>query len=74
MTIDTFPNVSGKQIANKEDGSKVFLSGPQKGLLVRPYSEKEVHALKEKGWEILKEEISPRKSRIILLRKHLQNS
>ena len=70
MTLDTFPDdVPSKQLLIRDDGAKIFISGPRKGLLIRSYHEDELQKLSEQGWEILKEELSPRKSKIILLRK-----
>lgn len=70
MTLDTFPDDGpSKQFMIRDDGAKIFVSGPRKGLLIRSYHEEELRKLPEQGWEILKEELSPRKSKIILLRK-----
>jgi len=70
MTMDAIPEgLTSKQVVIKDDGSCVFLTGPQKGMLMRPYQEGELHEAFNHGWEVLKEELSPRKSKIVLLRK-----
>lgn len=70
LTMDCFMEMAGDNNAiTTDDGSIVFVKGNRKGLLVRPYREDELTELTEKGWEILKDEITPKKSKIMLLRK-----
>lgn len=70
MTVDSFDEYEGDRNAvTRDDGSIVFVKGPYKGMLVRPYREDELAMLPEKGWKILKDEITPRRSKILLLQK-----
>ncbi len=70
MTVDSFDEYEGDRNAvTRDDGSIVFVKGPYKGMLVRPYREDELALLPEKGWKILKDEITPRRSKILLLQK-----
>jgi len=70
MTVDSFGEYEGDNNAvTRDDGSIVFVKGAYKGMLVRPYREEELSLLPEKGWKILKDEITPRRSKILLLQK-----
>lgn len=70
MTIDALPSsLNDKQAVPRDDGSMVFIAGPHKGMLIRPFNEKQFGQLIENGWALLKEELSPRQSRILLLQK-----
>ncbi|GAB4269893.1 MAG: hypothetical protein Kow0029_06250 [Candidatus Rifleibacteriota bacterium] len=57
----------------RDDGSVIFIKGTKKGLLVRPYDESELSLLPGAGWQILKNEQTPNKSKIMLLKKHDTN-
>lgn len=75
MTLDPLPdNIPENQTVLKDDGSRVFISGPRKGLLLRPFNKDDLKDIQAHGWEILKDELSPRKSKILLLRKKPQSS
>jgi len=70
MTLDNFPKgMTDKNVSVLDDGAMVFVSGPYKGMLVRPYNERELRSLNEKGWKIIKDELTPRRSKIMLLQK-----
>lgn len=70
MTMDSFSEFAGDNNAIiTDDGSIIFVKGTHKGMLVRPYREDELAALEEKGWQSVKNEITPKRSKIILLRK-----
>ncbi|MBU1106760.1 MAG: methyltransferase domain-containing protein [Candidatus Riflebacteria bacterium] len=75
MTVDSFGEFANDNNAVvRDDGSIVFVKGGHKGMLVRPYREDELATLIEKGWLILKDEITPRRSKILLLQKSAANN
>ena len=70
ITMDTFATAStDPNTVVKDDGTVVFVSGANKGMLVRPYIESEIQNYVHNGWEILKDELTPKRSKILLLRK-----
>ncbi len=70
LTMDTFSEaLSDPSVINKDDGSLFFSKGPSKGMLVRPYDECELAQLTDFGWQILKNEMTPSRSKIMLLKK-----
>lgn len=70
MTMDCFAEFAGDNNAIvTDDGSILFVKGSRKGMLVRPYHEDELALLGEKGWHTIKNEITPKRSKILLLRK-----
>lgn len=70
MTMDCFSEFSGDNSSiTTDDGSIFFVKGSRKGMLVRPYREDELAMLSEKGWQAVKNEITPKRSKIMLLRK-----
>lgn len=70
MTVDALPaNLNEKLVVTKDDGSMVFIAGPHKGMLIRTFNETQFQQITANGWNTLKEELSPRKSRILLLQK-----
>ncbi len=75
LTMDKFEELTAdRNLITRDDKSMVFIKGARKGMLLRPYQEEELAQLAEKGWETIKDEITPRKSRIILLRKISANN
>lgn len=75
LTMDKFEELTGdKNVISCDDKSLVYIKGPRKGMLMRPYQEDEFAGLAEKGWEVLKDEVTPKKCRILLLRKVLANN
>lgn len=74
MTVDSFGEFVGDPNAvARDDGSIVFVKGGYKGMLVRPYREDELASLSDNGWKILKDEMTPRRSKILLLQKNVVN-
>lgn len=74
MTVDSFHEFAGDNNAvARDDGSIVFVKGGYKGMLIRPYREDELASLADKGWKTLKDEMTPRRSKILLLQKCLVN-
>ncbi len=70
FTMDSFSETIGdNNVIETDDGSIVYVKGSQKGMLVRPYREDELAHLEEKGWQFIKNEITPKRSKIMLLRK-----
>lgn len=70
MTVDTFEALhGGRHAIVRDDGSISHVSGPQKGLLVRPLADEDLAYLSEHGWEQLKNEKTPGGSRIAMFRK-----
>ncbi len=70
LTMDSFSEMVGDNNAIvTDDGSIIYVKGSKKGMLVRPYREDELAHLEEKGWQFIKNEITPRRSKIMLLRK-----
>jgi hypothetical protein len=68
--MDTFSEaLSDSSVINKDDGSFYFSKGPSKGMLVRPYDECELAELTDLGWQIIKNEMTPSRSKIMLLKK-----
>jgi SAM-dependent methyltransferase len=75
LTLDPLPShFSPQQVIVKDDGAHFFTAGPNKGLLMRFCPDDEIKHLEALGWEILKDERSPRQSKILLLRKNTQIS
>ncbi|MEW6712676.1 MAG: methyltransferase domain-containing protein [Candidatus Riflebacteria bacterium] len=73
LTMDSFAEAaSDHSIISKDDGSLFFSKGPSKGLLVRPYDNCELSSLSDLGWQILKDELTPSRSKIMLLRKNAE--
>jgi ubiquinone/menaquinone biosynthesis C-methylase UbiE len=70
MTLDNFSSSAlEKGAVLKDDGAIVFTEGPRKGMLVRPFKEEELNKLSISGWKVLKNELTPQKSKILLLEK-----
>ncbi|HNX76234.1 MAG TPA: methyltransferase domain-containing protein [Candidatus Rifleibacterium sp.] len=70
LTMDSFSEMAGDNNAIvTDDGSIIYVKGSKKGMLVRPYREDELAHLEDKGWQFIKNEITPRRSKIMLLRK-----
>lgn len=70
LTMDTFAEaLSDSTVVSKDDGSLFFSKGSKKGMLVRPYDEAELVALSDLGWQILKNELTPSRNKIMLLKK-----
>lgn len=75
LTMDSFSELTGDNSSVvRDDNSIVFIKGSRKGMLVRPYQEDELTVLEEKGWQIIKNEVTPKRSKILLVRKCLPNS
>ncbi len=69
-TMDTFQKgMSDPQAVHCDDGTLVFTGGSKKGMVARPYNETELQALPAGGWEIRKNELTPQRSKIMLLSK-----
>ncbi|MFZ2957594.1 MAG: methyltransferase domain-containing protein [Candidatus Ozemobacteraceae bacterium] len=74
FTLDPLPDgITSKEAVEKDDGSYVFISGARKGMLIRFVTEEEVTTLIDQGWTLLKNERTPRGSRILLLKKRGQS-
>lgn len=70
LTLDSFSELLNDTNAIiKDDGSIVFFKGTNRGMLVRPFDQSELSLLPEKGWEILKDELTPSQGKIMLLKK-----
>ena len=70
MTLDPIPaETSSKEAVVRDDGVYVFVSGPRKGMLMRKMASDELLRWQSQGWNVLKDELTPRKSRLILLEK-----
>ncbi|NCB39102.1 MAG: class I SAM-dependent methyltransferase [Erysipelotrichia bacterium] len=70
MTMDCFSELAGDNNSiTTDDGSIIFVKGNHKGMLVRPYHDDELANLADKGWQTLKDEITPKRSKILLLKK-----
>ncbi len=75
LTMDSFSEAASDQsVISKDDGSLFFIKGSSKGLLVRPYDSCELSALTDLGWQILKDELTPSQSKIMLLRKSVEKA
>jgi hypothetical protein len=75
LTMDSFQEYcNDSSTVIRDDKSIVFVKGTKKGMLVRPYQEDELVTLAEKGWQILKNEVTPKRSKIMLVRKCQPNS
>ena len=69
-TMDTMrPEGSDKNIVMRDDQTVIYTKGPQKGMRFRPYIEKELDLLSEMGWKFLKNDLTPKQSKIMLLQK-----
>lgn len=70
MTMDAFvTSRSDKDTIVKDDGTVAYFRGPNKGKMVRPYVEEEIASLADKGWEIQKSELTPRRNKMLMLKK-----
>lgn len=70
FTMDNFVEAATDATAiAKDDGSYVYSKGANKGMLVRPYDNCELSAIAERGWQILKDELTPSRSKIMLWKK-----
>ncbi len=70
LTMGNFAHLrGGREVTCRDDGSIVFTSGPNKGMLVRPFQDAALSELGRQGWQILKDELTPRGSKIMLLRR-----
>ncbi|MBF0545746.1 MAG: methyltransferase domain-containing protein [Candidatus Riflebacteria bacterium] len=69
MTIDSLPPATSKDVQVIEDGSYFFVSGTRKGMLLRPFKDSDLERVSNEGWEVLKNEFTPRKSKILILKK-----
>lgn len=72
MTLDTFQEVTEttpNDFESSNDGSIIFVKGNKKGMLIRPFKVADLNQLTEKGWLVLKNEETPNKSKILLLKK-----
>ncbi|MGM0599668.1 MAG: methyltransferase domain-containing protein [Candidatus Rifleibacteriota bacterium] len=74
FTMDSFSeSLNEPGAVSKDDGSIVFLKGTQKGMLVRPFKPDELAVLPANGWEIIKDELTPSNSKIMLIKKEEKN-
>lgn len=70
MTLDPIPEgITSKEAVVRDDGVRVFVSGPRKGMVMREVAPDELQRWQAQGWILLKDELTPRKSRLILLKK-----
>jgi len=70
MTLDPIPEgIPSKEVVSRDDGVRVFVSGPRKGMLLREMAADELPRWQAQGWSVLKDELTPRKSSLILLKK-----
>lgn len=70
MTMDTFVTArADNHTVIKDDGSVVYISGANKGLLIRPYVEQELYTVSMSGCEILKDDLTPKRNKILMLKK-----
>jgi hypothetical protein len=68
--MDSFTEArNNPNTVNRDDGSKVYIKGPNKGMLIRPFQESELTKFTERGWHLLKDELTPSQSKIILIKK-----
>lgn len=75
FTIDPIPSkISDKQVVIKDDGTIVFIAGTNKGMVLRPFNRPDFQKTLQMGWEVLKEDETPRGAKIILLRKTIVSS
>lgn len=74
MTMGTFREIPDRQILKHADGTMVFKSGPQKGMLVRPYEDEDLARLSSCGWKVCREDLTPRNSKILMLEKPAADS
>lgn len=75
LTMDSYNELAGdNNVITRDDKSIVFIKGPRKGMLVRPFQEDELALIVEKGWQILKDEVTPKNSKIMLVCKCLSNN
>lgn len=74
LTVDIFADAAeDNNNICKDDGTILYVKGPRKGMLIRPYNDEELTQLAHKGWEILKDELTPKHSKIMLLKKCIPN-
>lgn len=74
LTWDSIPqHLDHKHVVSCDDGSYVYVSGSHKGMLLRPWSEVELSQNLEQGWEIVKDEMTPRRSKVLLWRKKIRH-
>ena len=74
MTLDSFSKtINDTNFVTKDDGSRVYVSGYKKGMLVRPFCEQDIEQMSHLGWEIIKNESTLNGSKIILLKKCVSN-
>ncbi len=74
LTWDSLPqHLDRKHVVTCDDGSHVYISGSHKGMLLRPWSADELSATSEQGWEVIKDELTPRQSKVMLWRKKAQH-
>ena len=69
MTMGSFSEVGTDSSRKNNDGAIVFTKGPQKGMLLRPYSDQDLEKISRSGWIVVKDELTPRKSKILILQK-----
>lgn len=70
LTMGSFGHLrADAHVACRDDGSLVFTAGPNKGMLVRPFEAAPLHDLEAQGWDVLKDELTPRGSKIMVLRR-----
>ena len=70
MTWDSLPqHLDRRHTVVCDDGSHAYISGSHKGMLLRPWSEEELAATLDQGWAVVKDEMTPRSSKVLLWRK-----
>lgn len=75
LSMDSFTAAAqDKLVVRRDDGSILFTHGPKKGMLIRPFHPEEIAQMETRGWELLKQDLTPRSSIIALLRKAMTQS
>ncbi len=70
LTMGNFGHLrADDKVVGREDGAFVFTAGPTKGMLVRPFEAAPLADLERQGWDVLKDELTPRGSKIMVLRR-----
>jgi SAM-dependent methyltransferase len=70
FTMDSFADAKNdSSVVNKDDGSMVYTKGPGKGMLIRPFDQGELKGFVDRGWEFIKDDLTPSQSKISLLKK-----
>jgi len=70
LTMGNFAALrADKKVVFRDDGSIVFTEGANKGMLVRHFEDVGLENLPGQGWQVQKDELAPRGSKILLLKR-----